>query len=442
MGSISPFPKSHGKSHCNNEDGSWNGYRIRETRLGTRRPAKVILMGISAAGIDFAHSVVDKMDNPELQIYEKNSDIGGTWLENRYPGCACGVPSVSYQYIWQRKPDWSRYFSGSREIWQYFKNAVRSNQLKRFVKFNHQVIRAEWLDSLSKWKVTIMCDNDPRTCFDDYADFLGLNDFQGVRVHSANWDDNVQLDNKPVLAIGVGSSAVQIVPTIIDRVQQLHVVARSPTCITAGGAPSYAGPGGANFTYIDETKQKSHENPELYLRYCKAVESELNIRFRFIVNGSPESQEARTFCENFMRQKLVKKPGLIDKLISKNFGVGCRHPTSSNGFLEALTEDRTSIWTENIREITETGFVSADGQHREVDVIICATGFDTTFCPRFPLLQHPRYEDYDIEYLIGNRFNYLGNEFAVRDHDGRNLTWYYGLVNGEDRQSESLPPTF
>lgn len=172
MGSISPFPKSHGKSHCNNEDGSWNGYRIRETRLGTRRPAKVILMGISAAGIDFAHSVVDKMDNPELQIYEKNSDIGGTWLENRYPGCACGVPSVSYQYIWQRKPDWSRYFSGSREIWQYFKNAVRSNQLKRFVKFNNQVIRAEWLDSLSKWKVTIMCDNDPRTCFDDYADFL------------------------------------------------------------------------------------------------------------------------------------------------------------------------------------------------------------------------------------------------------------------------------
>ena len=81
-----------------------HSYHIRESPMGTRRPVKVAFMGMGAAGINFAHSI-KQMPNVELTVYEKNNDIGGTWLENRYPGCACDIASVCYQFSWQRKPD-------------------------------------------------------------------------------------------------------------------------------------------------------------------------------------------------------------------------------------------------------------------------------------------------------------------------------------------------
>ena len=55
------------------------------------------------------------------------------------------------------------------------------------------------------------------------------------------------------------------------------------------------------------------------------------------------------------------------------------------------------------------------------------------------MLQKPRFEDFDIEYLSGNTFNFLGNGFDVREFDGRDLTWYYGLLRGEDKQPKSFP---
>ncbi|KAL4889495.1 putative MoxY [Aspergillus ambiguus] len=581
MGSISPYreaaPNSINGDHPHSTGGT---YHIRESPMGTKRPIKVIFIGMGAAGINFARSVIQETQNIDLTIYEKNGDIGGTWLENRYPGCACDIPSVCYQFSWQRKPDWSRYYVGSREIYEYFKDVTVTNKLERFTKFNHKIVGAEWLESVSKWRITVMKNNDPKQVFDDYADFFlngggqlnawkwpditGLTRFQGPRVHSANWDDDLKLDGKRVLVIGVGSSAVQIVPNIVEKVDRLHVVARSPTWITAGFAPKYAGPGGANFVYSEETRQKFRDDPKLYLQYCKAIESELNVRFRMVINNSPEAIEARKFSTSQMEQKLARKPELIDKLMPKDFGVGCRRPTPGNGFLEALCEEKTTVWTESINEITETGFVTADGKHHEVDVIICATGFDTTFRPRFPLivngrntqddfttrdvvgylgvnmpeipnyfmfsapygplghgsflpmveaftgyilnilnkvqvedirkiqvkrsvaeeftrhadtylqrtawigpcsswfkagqvgrkpviwpgsrihyltvLKAPRYEDYDIFYLTENRFNYLGDGFEVREYDGRDLTWYYGLLDGEDKQPATFPP--
>src|ERR1700759_3939976 len=121
-------------------------YHIRESPMGTKRNLKVIFMGAGCSGINFASQLQKRMENIDLTIYEKNLDFGGTWLENRYPGCACDIPSVSYQYTWARKPDWSQYYSGAREIHDYFKTVAIENNVDKFVKFNHKIIKAEWLD--------------------------------------------------------------------------------------------------------------------------------------------------------------------------------------------------------------------------------------------------------------------------------------------------------
>src|SRR5258706_2218754 len=84
--------------------------------------------------------------------------------------------------------------------------------------------------------------------------------------------------------------------------------------------------------------------------------------------------------------KLGNNPRLIDKIVPKDFNVGCRRPTPGNGYLECLVGEKTTCYTDNIGGITPTGFLTADGEEIEVDVIICATGFDTSFRPRFPII--------------------------------------------------------
>lgn len=556
-----------------------SAYKIRESHMGTRRKMKIIMVGMGCSGINFAHKLRLKMEDVSLAIYEKNAEIGGTWLENRYPGCACDIPSVCYQFSWQRKPDWERYYSGAKQIHEYLHQVATEKDVLKYAHLNHEIVRAEWITQRGQWKVTVMRNNDPADTFDDYAEFLlngggvlnkwrwpdikGLHDFRGPVLHTARWDDEVELQDKKVLIIGVGSSGVQVIPTIVDKLDRLFVVARSPIWITAGFAPTYAGPKGENFAYSKELQQKFAKDPDYYLWYCKAIESELNVRFKFYLTGTQDAEDARIYSINEMKRKLAKKPELMDKLIPSNFGVGCRRPTPGNGFLEALCEDKTTVLTEEIQEITESGFVDGKGNPHEVDVVICATGFDTSFRPAFPIvtdgknlqdeyaggdvvgymglsvpdvpnyfvfigpygplghgsvipmveaytdyiiqvvskaqvedikslrinrsaaeaftkhadlylkrtawsgpcsswfkngissrkplcwpgsrvhylamLQKPRFEDFNIEYLSQNPFNFLGDGFDTREFDGRDLTWYYGMLDDQDKQPETFP---
>jgi cation diffusion facilitator CzcD-associated flavoprotein CzcO len=114
------------------------------------------------------------------------------------------------------------------------------------------------------------------------------------------------------------------------------------------------------------------------------IEGELNQRFSFIVNGSPAQKEARKFSEGEMRELLKNRPDLVKNIMPTDFFVGCRRPTPGNGYLEALQGEKTQVFGNQLGQITEKGFIDPDGNEVEVDVIICATGFDTTYKPKVP----------------------------------------------------------
>lgn len=103
----------------------------------------------------------------------------------------------------------------------------------------------------------------------------------------------------------IGSSGVQVIPKILLIVKELYVVACSDTWVTAGFAPKYAGTNGENFAYSEETKKQFRQDPELYLKYCKAVESELNQRFKLVVNDSDDVRDARAFSIQEISRKLA-----------------------------------------------------------------------------------------------------------------------------------------
>lgn len=375
------------------------GYRIREQPYGTKREVKVILMGAGASTLNFLKKAEEQMSHLTITVYEKNHDVGGTWLENRYPGCACDIPSVNYQFSWAIKI-WSQFYSSSTEIWEYLKDLyTRGNFIDKYVKLNHQINHAEWNEEKGKWVIKAKNLKTGEE-IDDEAEFFinaggvlnnfkwpdipGLKDFKGKLMHSAAYDEGYDLKGKKVAVVGAGSSGVQIVAKIQPDVEHLYHWIRSPIWITAGFAQTWAGKDGANFEYTPEQLQYLQENPQKYLEYRKQIENELNQRFKFIIKGSQEAAEAREFSYEQMARKLNHDARLCDKIIPKNFNPGCRRPTPAPGYLEALISPNATIFTDPINTFTETGFIDHDGTPHTCDVVICATGFDTTWLPRFP----------------------------------------------------------
>ncbi|KAH9987205.1 hypothetical protein F4779DRAFT_611516 [Xylariaceae sp. FL0662B] len=377
-----------------------NAYTISEKPIGEPRHLRVITIGAGASGLNLAHQIDKHMSNVDHVIYEKNSDVGGTWFENRYPGCACDIPSHNYQFTWEPSPEWTRYYSGASEYLEYFRNVARKYGLYRFIKLSHKVVATRWDEDEGIWNVNVENTSSGEIVHDwchfmitgsgilndwKWPDIPGLHTFKGQLIHSAAWDEDADWKGKTVAVLGCGSSGIQIVPTIQPEVKQLVTFIRSPTWITAGFAQSKAGPNGSNFTFTDEQKEKFRTEPDEHLQYRKEIEAELNVRFKFIIKDSPAQAAAVSYSTNEMKSKLGENSPLLKHLVP-TFSVGCRRPTPGNGYLEALTRDNVRVVTDPITKIVPEGIQLETGEVIKVDMFICATGFDVSFRPRYPVI--------------------------------------------------------
>jgi len=149
---------------------SFSNYAIPEAPAFTKRPMRLIVVGAGASGLQIAYKAERQLENVTINVYDKNSDIGGTWLENRYPGCTCDIPSHSYQWSFARNPEWTSYYSGAEEIWRYLKKWAVETGIEKYVSLNHTVKQAKWIEEQSIWEVTIM--RQDGTVFVDSAEIL------------------------------------------------------------------------------------------------------------------------------------------------------------------------------------------------------------------------------------------------------------------------------
>ncbi|KAJ6538629.1 cyclohexanone monooxygenase [Mycena vulgaris] len=390
-------------AHPQGRDATDVPYKLLDQPMGTLRRCRIIIVGCGSSGICMMHRLKTFMENLEWICYEKNSDVSGTWFENRYPGARCDVPSVSYQFSWAPSSEWTEYYSCAKEIHDYMKSTAENFGLMEQVKLQHEVTSARWNAQTNKWHVKIKSPCGPT--ISDTADFLvnatgflnawkwpkinGLDSYQGKLVHTARYPQDLKLDGLDVAIVGAGSTAVQVIPTITPTVKSLTAFIRSSIWITPGFAAKYAGPNGANFAYSEEQRKEVLEEEEKSLNYRKAVETEINVRFKFAIKTSKAQTEAVAVAKEGMIRMLQGDPKLCEMLIP-NFGVGCRRPTPGNGFLEALMEPHVHACLDPIQHFSTKGIVTknenlAETEH-EFDVIICATGFDTSFRPRFPVV--------------------------------------------------------
>ncbi|KAL4906968.1 hypothetical protein BDW74DRAFT_167024 [Aspergillus multicolor] len=360
---------------------------------------RVTIIGAGVSGILMGIKVLQQKhlsQHIDFHIYEKSPEVGGTWFENRYPGCACDVPSHLYQYSFAPNTEWSRFYATSSEIQSYLKAVVKQYNLTPHISLNSPVTNADWNQERGIWTVTIHTENHGTKTIESeilinaggilnnpqMPEIRGLDTFAGPILHTAAWDDSVDLTGKRIAIIGAGASAVQLLPEVQKVAERVDIHIRTPSWIS----PPVALPPGVSkgHIYSEAEKRSFREDKEGYLAMRKRLEDQFNAMFGAFTRHSPEQQSLRARFEGRMKE-LIRNPELQEKLIPK-FEAGCRRVNPGEEYLFALQEENVRPIFDPIREITSQGVVMEDGTTNPAEILIAATGFNTSFRPRFPII--------------------------------------------------------
>ena len=197
----------------------------------------VVVIGAGFAGIGFSIKLKEA-GFTDFVILDEADGAGGTWHWNTYPGIAVDIPSFSYQFSFEQRPDWSRSYAKGAELKNYAESCVAKYGLAPHLRFGRTVTSADWDGAASMWRVTLADGHELTARFvvnacgvltrPNMPDIDGVGDFAGLTMHSSRWDHGKDLRGKRVGIIGTGASAVQIIPAIADEVEHLTVFQRTP----------------------------------------------------------------------------------------------------------------------------------------------------------------------------------------------------------------------
>lgn len=305
-------------------------------------------------------------------ILERNSDVGGTWYNNRYPGCQCDVQSNLYSFSFALNPNWSRTYSNQPEILEYLKRVADDYQLRPNIQFGCDVDSARWDSTSRRW--LLETSDGPIS-----AQFLisahgplsepiipnidGLESFAGPVFHSARWQHDVDLTGKRVGVVGTGASAIQIVPAIQPKVSQLFVFQRTPAWIVPRGDKP-----------IPQWQQAIFRNVPMVQRLQRWAQYWIR---ELLVPPLVYSAGLGKWIERWARMHLRKqvKDSRLQNLLRPQYRIGCKRILISNDFYPALQQPNTQLIPEGVQRVEPHAIITADGNRHELDVIVLATGF-------------------------------------------------------------------
>ncbi|KAJ9606722.1 hypothetical protein H2200_008731 [Cladophialophora chaetospira] len=359
--------------------------QLPDHHIDDMRSLRVVVIGAGLAGVLAGILLPVKVPKLQLTILEKNDDVGGTWLENIYPGVRCDIPAHVYQSTFTPHTQWSQQFAEGHEIRDYWQEQARKYDVYKYVTFGRRVQDVKWSDKEAQWTISGIhqVTGEP---FEQKADFVlsaigrfndwrlpsypGVSDYRGHLRHTSNWDPEFDPAGKRIALIGNGASGIQVLPNIQPIAKHIDHYARSKTWI----AGSWAGDERTfEPQWFSEEQKKDFLDPAKYLAFRKELEEKYWRRYPSTFRGSKENDEMRERFIEIMTERVAKKPELINYLIP-DFSPNCRRLTPGPGYLEALTEDNVTLIQDDIKRFTATGIETASGEHREVDAILCATG--------------------------------------------------------------------
>jgi 4-hydroxyacetophenone monooxygenase len=367
--------------------------RPRKEIAGRKAPPagfKVLVIGAGLTGL--AASIKLEEAGYDHVVIEKNPEVGGTWWENRYPGVGVDTPSHFYSYSFQITPEWNHYHPHGADMQNYLVHVANRYDLRKKIRFNTTVTKLVYDDAAAMWDVTVRKADGGEEVIRANAvinahgpvnrwkwpDIPGLEDFRGPRMHTATWDSSVEIKGKRVAVIGTGASSAQLVPAIAADVGQLTVFMRSKHWVI----------------YNPEIMSEVSDGMKFALRHIPHFREWFRFRvYWFAADGlfpnvlkdpnwpkdspsvSAVNEGMRQYALAHMESKFADRPDLKEKL-TPDFPIFSKRIVMDGGWFDALKRDNVTLETGRIERITPTGIRMTDGTEYEIDVLVCATGFD------------------------------------------------------------------
>jgi cation diffusion facilitator CzcD-associated flavoprotein CzcO len=339
---------------------------------------RVAIIGAGFAGIGAAirlkrHGIDD------FVILERAGEIGGTWRDNTYPGCACDVPSHLYSFSFEPNPAWPHSYSSQSDIWTYLRGCVERHGIEPHLRRDHEVREAAWDTPRGRWVLdtargrltadVLVCAAGP-LADPSVPDLPGLDSFAGTAFHSARWRHDHDLTGRRVAVIGTGASAIQFVPRIAPDVARLDLFQRTPPWVLA-----------QTNRPISALERRLFRAAPAVQRLARAgVYLALESRALGFLHPRVMAVAERGARRNLRRA--VPDPALRARL-TPDYRMGCKRVLISSSYLPALNRDNVEVVTDPIAEIRPRGVLTRDGTFHEADTIVFATGFHVSDSPIF-----------------------------------------------------------
>jgi cation diffusion facilitator CzcD-associated flavoprotein CzcO len=349
--------------------------RAAEPVFGPTGTPRVVIVGAGfggiATGVKLLQAGVDT-----FTIYESSLGIGGTWWDNTYPGAEVDV--WSHLYCFSFKPHhWTRSHARQPELQKYLEETVDEFGLRSHLRLGITVESATWDDTRHVWSVRLddgavdECHvllsavgflNVPR-----YPDWPGLDDFAGPKFHTARWEHHHDLTDKVVAVVGTGSSATQVVPAIQPSVKHLYVFQREPSWILPKGERDFTDEERAGLASRWRSRRE---------RWRQRWQLERSLWSGNLYRpGTRANREREELCRRYIARRFADRPDLAGA-VTPTYPYPGKRPVLATTFYPALKKENVTLVPEAVASLTNTGILDTRGVHRDVDVVVMATGFE------------------------------------------------------------------
>ncbi len=362
----------------------------RSTRPATKIDHEVVIIGSGFSGLGAAVAL-HEMGIDDFVILEREGELGGTWVQHDYPGLEVDMPFFIYSYPFEMKSDWSRVYPTGPEMKAYTLHCADKYDLRQRTRTGTTVDRAEFDPSDSLWRITIAGGETIVSRFLVSAtgllvqprmpDIEGIDDFEGKIIHSARWENDYDLTGKRVAMIGTGATAIQLIPAIADRVEQLDVYQRTAIWLLPKPNPKLSRAIQRAFEILPFLQVLTRWLTNLVVEISMGMGMIRYSRFPWIFDWIEKK------AVEYIRGE-IDDPEMAEKLIP-NYSFFCKRPSFSNSLYATFNRPDVELVTDPIERITKSGLVTKDGTTREVDVLVCATGynvFNRTCTPGYELI--------------------------------------------------------
>ena len=349
---------------------------FKTTETNGVREVRVAIVGGGLSGIG-ATAMLRRAGIGDVVVLERAGEVGGTWRDNTYPGCACDVPSALYSFTFAPNPSWGRLYAGQPEIRAYAERVAREHGVDEHVVTGAEVLGADWDDDAQRWRIettqggwsaqALISATGPWS-EPVFPDVPGLDTFEGTVFHSSRWDHDHDLSGRNVAVIGTGASAVQFVPRIQPRAERLTVFQRT-----------------AQWVLPKADRAVTPFEQSLYRRFPLTQRALREAMYHGFELGGVLQRNPRLIgpvqrlAARHLRRS-VADPALRAAL-TPDHTLGCKRILFSNDWYRALTRENVDLVPHAVTEVRPRSVVGADGIERPADTLILGTGFTITELP-------------------------------------------------------------